>query len=41
MLKTSTILFMFIIVGITWGTLAFLLIKAYHKEKKKNKSQNG
>jgi hypothetical protein len=42
MLEISTIIFMIIIIGITWGTLGFLLKKAYYKEKnKKIKNQNG
>lgn len=35
MLEVSTIVFMIIIIGATWGTLGFLLKKAHQKEKEK------
>lgn len=36
MLEISTIIFMIIIFGVTWGTLGFLLRKAHQKEMKKS-----
>lgn len=35
MLETSTIIFMVLILGYTWGALFLLLRKAYAKEKQK------
>lgn len=35
MLEFSTIIFMIIILGITWGTFGFLVNMAYRKEKEK------
>jgi len=35
MLELSTIVFMVIILGATWGTLGLLISKARRKEKKK------
>ena len=35
MFEVSTIIFMIIILGFTWGTLGLLLKKARSKEKKK------
>lgn len=35
MIEISTIIFMIIILGFTWGVLGLLVKKAYRKEKKK------
>lgn len=39
MLELSTIVFMIIILGITWGAFAFLVNLAYRKEKGKTKQE--
>ena len=39
MLEVSTIVFMILIIGITWGTLGVLIKKAYRKEKDKGKDK--
>jgi len=39
MLELSTIVFMVIILGITWGTFGFLLNMAYRKEKQKTSKE--
>lgn len=36
MLELSTIIFMIIIFGVTWGTLGFLLRKAHKRETEKS-----
>jgi hypothetical protein len=38
MLEISTIAFMIIILGVTWGAFGFLVSLAYRKEKQKAKS---
>jgi hypothetical protein len=38
MLEVTTIVFMIIILGVTWGAFGFLVNLAYRKEKQKTKS---
>lgn len=39
MLELSTIVFMVIILGITWGAFGLLVTKAYRKEKEKSSQE--
>lgn len=39
MLETSTIVFMIIILSITWGALGFLLNKAHRQDKRKERQK--